>query len=63
VKPPFQVLGALLALYIAYAIVTGRVFAKHRWWGKTILRDESPGEFWTVIALYAALTLALVFVF
>lgn len=62
-KPLFQALGTLLALYVVYAIASGRVYAKHRWSGKAVLRDESPGWFWTTIAIYAALSLALFFVF
>ncbi len=59
----FKLLGALVALYTAFAAVRGEVFAKHRAWGQTIRRDERPRYFWAVIGVYSLLALALVFVF
>jgi uncharacterized BrkB/YihY/UPF0761 family membrane protein len=59
----FKVLGLLVAAYTAWAAMRGEVFAKHRAWGRTVRRDESPKYFWAVIGVYALLALALVFVF
>lgn len=56
----FDVLGALLGLYTLYAALTGAVFARHRAWGKTIHRTDSPAYFWVVIAIYAVLSVLLV---
>jgi hypothetical protein len=39
------------------------VHAKRRFWGETIVRDEAPGRFWTVIAVYVGLAAALILVF
>ncbi len=59
----FDVLGALLAIYTAYAVASGRVFAKSRATGRTVGRCDEPAYFWTVVSIYAALAAALVFWF
>jgi hypothetical protein len=59
----FKALGFVVAMYVAYAATKGEVYAKSGPWGRTVSRDESPGYFWTVIAVYALLAAALVFVF
>ena len=59
----FKVIGAVLAVYICYAIVNGSVYAKSGPSARNVLREESPGYFWVVIAIYAALSLALVLLF
>ncbi|HSO06385.1 MAG TPA: hypothetical protein VLW45_04050 [Pelomicrobium sp.] len=59
----WQALGVVVGLYTLYAAVQGKVFAKHGPWGRTIERAESPGYFWTVIAIYAGLSVALFTVF
>ncbi|HEU4459234.1 MAG TPA: hypothetical protein VFR90_08950 [Methylibium sp.] len=59
----FELLGALLACYVAHAIWRGRVAAKAGAGSRAVLRAETPGYFWTVIAIYAGLSLALLFVF
>ena len=56
----FDLLGVLLALYIAYSVYRGHVYGKSGAWGRTIVRDESPQEFWLLIAIYAALSVLLV---
>lgn len=61
--PLFKLLGGLLALYVAYALMRGEVYVKSRWWGKTLRRDESPAAFWGAIAVYGLLVLALLTVF
>jgi hypothetical protein len=59
----FRLVGVLLALYTAYAAIRGEVFAKSGISGRTVLKTESPGEFWVVIVIYAALSGALITVF
>jgi hypothetical protein len=59
----FRLLGVALAVYVAWAVLQGRVHAKRRAWGETIARDAAPERFWTVIVIYSALSAALVFVF
>jgi len=59
----FKLLGAVLAVYVCHAVVTGRVIAKAGAGSREVLRDESPGYYWTVIAIYAGLSLALFTVF
>lgn len=59
----FKPLGLLVALYAVYAAVTGAVVVKSGVWGKRVLRDETPGEFWRYIALYAALAVAVLLFF
>jgi len=59
----FDLLGVLLALYTAYAAVTGSVFIRHRAWGRTVVRVEETTYFWMVIVIYALLSLALIVYF
>lgn len=59
----FDALGLVLGGYTIYAAVQGRVYAKRGPWGEAIHRDDRPGYFWTVIAIYAGLSVALVTVF
>lgn len=59
----FKTLGALVALYTIYAATKGEVYAKSGAWGRTVTRADSPEYFWVVIAIYATLSLALIFVF
>lgn len=59
----FKALGILVGLYTIYAAVTGNVFAKSGPGGRTVSRQESPEYFWVVIAIYAGLGAALLFVF
>lgn len=59
----FRLIGILLALYTAYAAISGEVFAKSGISGRAVLKAESPGYFWVVIVIYAALSAALITVF
>ena len=59
----FDLLGVLVGVYAVYAGASGEVIAKHRAGAQRVRRDERPGYFWTVVGIYAALALALVFVF
>ena len=59
----FDLLGVLLAIYTTYAAVTGSVFIRHRAWSRAVARDEETTYFWTVIVIYAALSVALIVYF
>jgi len=59
----WDALGLLVAAYIAYAAFNGRVYARHRAWGREIRRDDEPRYFWLVIGCYALLAVALVLLF
>jgi hypothetical protein len=59
----FKMLGMLVGLYTLYGAVSGAVIAKSGAWGRTVTRAASPRYFWTVIAIYAGLSVALMTVF
>jgi hypothetical protein len=59
----FKFLGALLAAYVCYCVYTGRVVAKAGPGSREVLREESPRYFWTIIVIYAGLSIALITVF
>jgi ABC-type maltose transport system permease subunit len=59
----FRVLGVLVLVYVCYALSRGEVFAKHRWSSRRVLRQETPGYFSAVIAIYTILGVALLIVF
>lgn len=59
----FKLVGALVGLYTVVAAVKGEVYAKHRAWGRTIRKEEEPRYFWSVIGIYAAPSVALLFWF
>ncbi len=59
----FTGVGILLAIYVAYAVAKGEVVAKSGPGSRRILREETPRHFWSVIAVYSALTIALMTVF
>lgn len=59
----FDMLGVLLGLYTLYAAATGAVYARSGAWGRRILREDEPRYFWVVIAIYVALSTALLLLF
>lgn len=59
----FKALGILLAVYTGGAALHGRVYAKSGPSGRAVSRDAEPVYFWVVIAVYAALSVALLLVF
>ncbi len=59
----FKALGIAVGLYAAYAAARGSVYAKSGAWGRSITRASSPRYFWTVIAVYAGVSAALLIVF
>jgi hypothetical protein len=62
-SPLFKLIGMTVLLYTAYAAVSGRVYARSGPGGRMISRRSAPRSFWTVIAIYAGLALALMTVF
>lgn len=59
----FKLLGVLVALYVAYALSIGEVYAKRGIWGAASTRAEQPVLYWSAMVVYAILALALLFVF
>lgn len=59
----FDVLGVLVAIYAAYAALAGEVVVAEGPGARRVRRMESPKYFWVCIAIYSALSLALVTVF
>lgn len=59
----FKLLGAFLILYTVYAAVSGRVIAKSGPWARVVTVQNSPEYFWTVIAVYVFLSIALFTIF
>ncbi len=59
----FAALGILVLVYVGYALSKGEVHAKAglRW--RMVSRQESPGYFSVVIAIYIILGIALIFIF
>jgi len=59
----FKVIGFLLAAYVGYSVISGRVVAKAGSGSREVFREDSPGYYWVVVAIYAGLSVALVTVF
>jgi hypothetical protein len=56
----FDVIGIGVGVYTLYAAVAGQVWAKAGPGARLVERSASPAYFWTVIAIYAGLAVALV---
>lgn len=50
-------LGLMVATYTAWAAWRGQVYERRGLWGRTVSRDQQPGYFWALIALYGLLAL------
>jgi hypothetical protein len=59
----FKVLAGLVALYVAYALTVGKVYARRGPWGVTWTRSENPFWYWSTIVIHTGLSAALMFVF
>ncbi len=59
----FKALAVLVALYVAYALSAGKVYARRGPWGVTWTRSEQPLWYWSTIVIYTILSAALMFVF
>ncbi|MEP6549418.1 MAG: hypothetical protein ABJD53_18310 [Gammaproteobacteria bacterium] len=56
----FKALGLLLAGYVGIAVLSGSVYAKSGVWGRTFRRTDGPLRYWSAIAAYMLLSLALI---
>jgi hypothetical protein len=59
----FQPLGVVVGIYVAYALVTGHVYAKSGIWGRTFQRDRDAWSYWSACIAYALLSAGLLFYF
>jgi hypothetical protein len=61
----FKLLGIAVAIYVVFAAFDGRVYAERAWLRRPSMveRSAEPRWFWTVIAIYGALAVALITVF
>ena len=59
----FKALSVIVALYVAYALSVGKVYAKRGLRGVTCARSENPLWYWSTVVIYAILSAALAFVF
>ena len=59
----FKILGILVAAYTLWAAFDGKVLAKSGPLARTVAKDSEPRYFWVVIAIYGALSVALLTIF
>jgi hypothetical protein len=59
----FKILGALLICYVAHGLSTGQIYGRYRAWGRTFRRDDDPWLYWSTMAVYSLLAMALIFLF
>jgi len=59
----FVVLGFGLAAYVAFALLNGEVVVRSGAGARTVRRAETPTYYWTCVAIYLLLAIALVTVF
>jgi hypothetical protein len=59
----FGLLSIFVAIYVAYAAVTGAVWVHQGPFARRIVRAENPAYFWTCVAIYAGLALAMATIF
>jgi hypothetical protein len=61
----FKALGIVVAAYALWAAFDGKVYAKQSGLrgGRHIVKAEEPAYFWTVVAIYGGLGVAMMTVF
>lgn len=59
----FVLLALPLAAYTLYAAATGRIWVSDGPGARLVRRDESPTYFWSCVAIYAGLAVAMVTIF
>ena len=59
----FKLLGLLLLVYVAYAMLRGEVYARAGIGGAKVERAARPAYYWAVIVAYVGLAIALLTVF
>lgn len=57
------ILGILLLGYVGYGILTGQVYGRYHAGGRTFTRDDDPWHYWSTLAVYSFLAVALIFWF
>jgi len=59
----FKALGLLVAGYVLIAILSGAVYVKSGIWSRAFRRTDRPLRYWSAIAVYTLLAVALTFWF
>ena len=59
----FVLLSIPLAIYVLYAAATGEVWVTKGPFARRVTRAQEPAYFWTCVAIYAGLALALATLF
>ena len=59
----FKILAVLVAVYVARSLVTGSVYARSGWWGRTFRRSQDGWRYWSAIVAYSVLVIMLFFAF
>lgn len=59
----FKGIGILVFIYTVYCLFTGEVYAKDGASGRTVIKADEPGYFWTIMVIYLGLSIAVFFFF
>jgi hypothetical protein len=59
----FKVLAIPLLGYVIYSMSQGAIFTKSGVWGRTFRRTEEPWSYWSSVAAYSGLAIAMFFWF
>ena len=59
----FKILGILLLCYVGYGFLTGRVYGRYHAGGWTFTQNDDPWYYWSTLAVYSLLAIALIFFF
>ena len=60
---PFRIIGMAVGAYAIYTVVVGRALGGPNIAPRFVSRSDEPIYFWVHVAIYAGLSLALMFVF
>ena len=59
----FKLVGVAVGLYVGYGLLRREIYGKSGPGGRLFRRDADPRGYWSAIAAYSLLTLALLIVF
>jgi hypothetical protein len=59
----FKLLGAFVLAYTVYGLASGEIYGRYRASGRTFRRVDEPFLYWSAIASYFVLGIALIFIF
>jgi hypothetical protein len=59
----FRIFGIVLLCYVGYCFLAGQVYGRYHAWAKTFGRDTDPWHYWSTLAIYILLAIALIFLF